>query len=255
MAMPEARLRDIRGSEMAMIFQEPMTALNPVLSIREQIDESLVAHKQLSDKARRAARRGTARPRRHPLRRASGSTNYPHEFSGGMRQRAMIAIALAAEPTLLLADEPTTALDVTIQDQILKLLLRLTRRTRDGDDPRDPRSRRRRRDVRPGVRDVCGAHRGDRPGRGHLRRTPPRLHLRAAALDAAAAGRRASRWCRSPDSRPGSTAKSSAAPSRRAAPSWRSAAPPSPPRWPKSAPSTVRPAGPRDRLAALETVA
>ncbi|MGO4574186.1 ABC transporter ATP-binding protein [Microvirga sp. 2TAF3] len=122
--VPETRLQAVRGAEIAMIFQEPMTALNPVLTIGLQIDEALVAHTTLS----RAARRKRAVELLDHVGIPSAAErlgNYPHEFSGGMRQRAMIAIALAAEPKLLLADEPTTALDVTIQDQILKLLLRL----------------------------------------------------------------------------------------------------------------------------------
>ena len=107
-----------------MIFQEPMTALNPVLTVGRQIDENLQAHTDLG--------RARAAPRAIELLDqvgipAAGSRldDYPHQFSGGMRQRVMIAIALACAPRLLLADEPTTALDVTIQDQILKLLLRL----------------------------------------------------------------------------------------------------------------------------------
>ena len=125
LGMPERDLRAVRGREIAMIFQEPMTALNPVLTIGRQIDESLVAHGALDAKARRAR----ALELLDLVGIASGAQrlgDYPHEFSGGMRQRAMIAIALAAQPRLLLADEPTTALDVTIQDQILKLLTRLT---------------------------------------------------------------------------------------------------------------------------------
>jgi oligopeptide/dipeptide ABC transporter ATP-binding protein len=121
----ERRLQQLRGGSIGMIFQEPMTALNPVLTIGLQIEETLAAHGLREVRARRAraiellGQVGIPSPE---LRLA----NYPHEFSGGMRQRAMIAIALAASPTLLLADEPTTALDVTIQDQILKLLKRLT---------------------------------------------------------------------------------------------------------------------------------
>ena len=123
-ALPPSRLKAVRGAEIAIIFQEPMSALNPVLTIGLQIDEALVAHTALT----RAERRRRAIELLNLVgipSAASRISNYPHEFSGGMRQRAMIAIALAAEPKLLLADEPTTALDVTIQDQILKLLLRL----------------------------------------------------------------------------------------------------------------------------------
>jgi oligopeptide/dipeptide ABC transporter ATP-binding protein len=122
--MPDEQLRRIRGSEIAMIFQEPMTALNPVLPVGMQIEENLAAHTTLNRRERRARALELMNIVGIPAaeRRLE---EYPHQFSGGMRQRAMIAIALACSPKLLLADEPTTALDVTIQDQILKLLLDL----------------------------------------------------------------------------------------------------------------------------------
>ena len=128
-AASEAEMRRLRGDSVAMIFQEPMVALNPLVSIGHQIEESLIIHRS----AGRAARReralelltlvGIPAP-------AQRHRQYPHELSGGMRQRAMIAMALACEPGLIIADEPTTALDATIQAQILDLLREI--RTRLG---------------------------------------------------------------------------------------------------------------------------
>ena len=117
-------LRRLRGGVAAVVFQEPMTSLNPVLSIGEQIDEALRLHRGLRGRAARRAAAdaldavGIPEP-------AQRLRSFPHEFSGGMRQRAMIAMALACEPKLLIADEPTTALDVTVQAQILDLIDRL----------------------------------------------------------------------------------------------------------------------------------
>ncbi|CAN5431206.1 ABC transporter ATP-binding protein [soil metagenome] len=124
MAMSEGDLRKIRGAEIAMTFQEPMTALNPVLPIRVQIEENLRAHTKLEGRALKERALDLMNIVGIPAA-ARRLNEYPHQFSGGMRQRVMIAIALASSPKLLLADEPTTALDVTIQDQILKLILDL----------------------------------------------------------------------------------------------------------------------------------
>jgi len=124
---PESRMRAIRGNEIAMIFQEPMTSLNPVFTVGDQIGEALRLHRGLSkQEARNAAiemLRLVGIP--EPERRVD---SYPHHLSGGQRQRVMIAMALSCEPALLIADEPTTALDVTIQAQILELLADLRSR-------------------------------------------------------------------------------------------------------------------------------
>ncbi|MBV8650069.1 MAG: ABC transporter ATP-binding protein, partial [Alphaproteobacteria bacterium] len=125
--LDEAAMRRIRGNDISMIFQEPMTSLNPVLTVGRQIGETLMLHQKLDSKA--ASKRAVEMLRLvqipEPERRIS---EYPHQLSGGMRQRVMIAMALACNPKLLIADEPTTALDVTIQAQILDLMRDLKRK-------------------------------------------------------------------------------------------------------------------------------
>ena len=130
-ALPERELRDVRGNDIAMIFQEPMTSLNPAFTLGDQIAETVRRH--------RGGSRRAAWARAVEVLQMVGIPNaarrvgdYPHEFSGGMRQRAMIAMSLACDPKIVIADEPTTALDVTIQAQILDLLIRLRDETGTG---------------------------------------------------------------------------------------------------------------------------
>ena len=124
LSLPEPAMQDLRGRRIAMVFQDPMTSLNPVLSVGRQIDDMIRRHTGVS--AAEARRRTVDLLGlvgiRDPARRAD---DHPHQFSGGMRQRVLIAMAVSCQPDLLIADEPTTALDVTVQAQILRLLLRL----------------------------------------------------------------------------------------------------------------------------------
>ncbi len=170
--MSKDELRRIRGGDMAMIFQDPMTSLNPVLTVGRQISEAIRAHNP-GVKDEEAERRviqllslvGVPNPEQR-------FHQYPHEFSGGMRQRGMIAMAIANSPSVLVADEPTTALDVTIQAQIMEVIKAAQRETHAADHPHHPRPRPRR-----------GAR---RPGRRHVRRPRRRAVRRVFALQRAA---------------------------------------------------------------------
>ena len=126
--LPERSMQDLRGNRLAMIFQEPMTSLNPSFTVGDQIGEALQRHRGLSGSAARRAAIAMLERVRMPSPEVRVD-EYPHKLSGGMRQRVMIAMALACAPALLIADEPTTALDVTIQAQILELLAKLREET------------------------------------------------------------------------------------------------------------------------------
>jgi ABC-type dipeptide/oligopeptide/nickel transport system ATPase component len=150
----EAEMRSIRGNDISMIFQEPMTSLNPVFTIGDQIMEAIILHQRLS--------KAEARERAIEMLRLVGIPvperridEYPHQLSGGMRQRVMIAMALSCNPKLLIADEPTTALDVTIQAQILDLMRKLRDEFRHCDYADHPRLGCRCRTGRKSSSDVC----------------------------------------------------------------------------------------------------
>ena len=139
-----AAMESLRGKKISMIFQDPLTSLNPLFTVGQQLTETIQAHLGLSD-ADAAARAidlidrvGIPNPR-------DRVDQYPHQFSGGMRQRVVIALALCSEPDVIIADEPTTALDVSIQAQILELIKDLTTRAQGGGDPDHPRHGRDRR--------------------------------------------------------------------------------------------------------------
>ena len=127
--MSDEEIREFRGNEVAMIFQDPMTSLNPVLRIGFQIEEAMIAHQRFTNK--QAKERVIPMLQRVRIPAAKDRVrDYPHQFSGGMRQRAMIAMGVSNEPSLLIADEPTTALDVTVQASIIELLRDLSRELR-----------------------------------------------------------------------------------------------------------------------------
>ena len=182
--MTPERLRQVRGPGAGMVFQDPMTSLNPVLTVGRQIAEGMRAHRRpLQAGGPRAgppscsAEVGLPDPER-------ALDRYPHELSGGMRQRVVIAIALSNSPALLIADEATTALDVTVQAQIIDLVEKLQADHGTGGHLDHPRPRRRRRDRRPGAGHVRRPLRRGRHGRRRPGAPGPPVHARPARLAA-----------------------------------------------------------------------
>ena len=175
----EKQMRKLRGSLFSMLFQDPMTTLNPTIPIGKQITEAVLKHRKMSrEDAQKLAvemlhRVGIDDPAQRMLLQ-------PHYFSGGMRQRCVLAIALALNPHILFADEPTTALDVTVQAQMLDLLRDIQRKTGIGIVLVSARSGRGRPHRGPGRRDVCRENRRDRDRRGNLLRPAPPVHMGAA---------------------------------------------------------------------------
>ena len=184
--MKNKEMRTIWGAEMAMILQDPMTSLNPVTKIGEQITESLGIH--LGEKGKVAKAHAVELLKSVGIPAAERRLGeYPHQLSGGMRQRVTIAIALACGPKLLVADEPTTALDVTVQRQILDLLESQQHAAQHGPDHHHPRPRRRRRSSRRDRGHVRGTDRRAGAHPGAVRPQPAPLHRGSAAVDPAAA--------------------------------------------------------------------
>ncbi len=174
LALSENDMRAVRGDDITMVFQEPMTSLNPLHTIERQVAEVLQVHRGLTAVA--ARKRVIELLNEVGIPDAQARLNaYPHQLSGGQRQRVMIALALANEPDLFIADEPTTALDVTVQAQILKLLKELQAAARHGDAVHHPRPRHRAQGRRSGVRDAL---RRDR----RARRCPRAVRAAAASL-------------------------------------------------------------------------
>ena len=185
----ERGMQLVRWRHVSLVFQGAMNALDPVQRVGSQIAEAIRLHEPKAKAADvRGADRRAARAR-SGCRRAHGRA-YPHQLSGGQRQRAMIALALACRPALVIADEPTTALDVIMQAQVLDLLERAARRARAGADPDQPRPRGAGRDVRPAGGHVRGPDRRERAGGRGVRRAAAPVHQAAARL---AAGRSAAR--------------------------------------------------------------